>query len=407
MIASVSGMADVHAPTLSTAGGASAIFALFRAHPHGLTKTELARLAGVSRTTINQRLEPLLAAGLLAPAEEEARTGGRPADRFVVNRAHAVVLLADMGATAMRAAVCDMNAMVLAERSALYDITTGPIPVLTHVAGLFAELLQEVGKTPLDVCGIGIDVPGPVDHDSGRVISPPIMVGWHDFDIRQFFRASFECPVLVAKDVNAMAFGEHRMAHPDTENLVFVKIGTGIGTGIIIGGSIYRGSDGAAGDVGHIQIAPEASSDPPVCRCGKVGCVEAYAGGWALQRDLRELGHHVPTMGDVVQLTREGHPDATRLFRRAMNILGTAISDLVNVLNPRIVVLGGRLAAVDDFLFAGIREVVYRRSLPLATRKLEIVPSTLAEHAGVYGLARLVLDDVYSPARITRLLDTR
>lgn len=112
-------------------------------------------------------------------------------------------------------------------------------------------------------------------------------------------------------------------------------------------------------------------------------------------------------MGDVVQLTREGHPDATRLFRRAMNILGTAISDLVNVLNPRIVVLGGRLAAVDDFLFAGIREVVYRRSLPLATRKLEIVPSTLAEHAGVYGLARLVLDDVYSPARITRLLDTR
>lgn len=405
MIASLSTVTDWSSPT-SSLSGCCALLALFRAHPDGLTKSELARLSGVSRTTVNQRLEPLLTAGLLVPAGAEARTGGRPADRFVVNPSRAAVLLADMGATGLRAAMCDMNGAVLAERLEPSDITAGPVPVLTRIADLFARLLDDTDTTATNVCGIGVDVPGPVDHATGRVISPPIMTGWHDFDIPEFFRPTFQCPVVVEKDVNAMASGEHRLAHPDASDLVYVKFGTGVGTGIITGRQIYRGADGAAGDVGHIQITLEGEGPPPVCRCGRTGCVEAYAGGWALRRDLRELGHDVSTMSEVLQLTRDGHPDAIRLFMRATNVLGTAISDLVNLLNPRIVVLGGQFAAVDDFLFAGVREVVYRRSLPLATRRLEIVPSTLADHAGVHGLAGLVLDEVYSPAQIARLLGT-
>lgn len=384
--------------------GVGGIFRLFRSYPDGLTKSDVVRLSGLSRTTVNQRLEPLLAAGLLMPAAEEARTGGRPADRFVVNESRGVVLVADMGASGLRAALCDMAATVRAERYAASDITDGPLAVLGRVHALFTDMLAEVDRTPENVCGIGVDVPGPVDHETGRVVSPPIMTGWHNYDIPGYFGPHFDAPVVVEKDVNAMAFGEQRVAHPDARDLVFVKVGTGIGTGIIAAGEIYRGADGAAGDVGHTQLTHDGDQGGPTCRCGKLGCVEAFAGGWALQRDLQELGLDVPTVGAAVQLTRDRHPDAMRLFTSAAAVVGAALSDLVNVLNPRTLVLGGQLAAVDDMLFAGVREAVYRRSLPLATRKLEIVPSTLAEKAGVWGLARLVIDHVYAPARVEALV---
>jgi predicted NBD/HSP70 family sugar kinase len=383
--------------------GPGEILHILRAHPQGLTKSEIALRTGLARTTVNQRLGPLIAAGLVVPSPEGSHTGGRPADRFVINDRFGVVLAADMGASGLRVALCDMNARVLAERSERSDITTGPVVVLSRVAVLFGEMLDASSVAASEVRGIGIDVPGPVDHDSGRVITPPIMTGWHDFDIPGFFRPRFACPVMVENDVNAMAFGEHRLVHPDTRNIVFVKIGTGIGTGIIVDGRIYRGSDGAAGDVGHIQIEDNLP-DRPLCRCGRFGCVEAHAGGWALLRDLKAYGVPVDTVADVVQLMREGHPEATRLYRRAAMVVGTAVSDIINLLNPRIVVLGGQLASVDDFFFAGVREVVYRRSLPLATRSLQIVASRLGENAGVHGLARLVLDEVSDPGRVDTLL---
>ena len=391
----------------SLARGLAEILALFRSHPDDLSKSELALLSGLSRTTINQRLEPLLAAGLLVPSADDRRDRGRPPERFGIDAERGVVLVADMGASGLRVALCDMRARVLVERVESSDVTKGPAKVLSRVAELFDDMLADYGQGPSAVSGIGLDVPGPVDHERGRVVTPPIMTGWHDFDIPAFFQPRFDCPVAVEKDTNAMAFGEHRLVHSTVDDLVFVKIGTGIGSGLIVGGNIYRGADGAAGDVGHIQIKWDHPSPAPICRCGKLGCVEAYAGGWALQRDLRDAGVDVSSVGDVARLIRDGHPEATQLYRRASAIVGWAISDMVNVVNPRIVVLGGQLVGLDDLLFASVRETVYRRSLPLATRSLQIVPTSLGEKVGVHGLSRLVLDEVFGPIGIHRLLEKK
>jgi len=379
------------------------LFRLFRSRPSGLTRTELAHVSGLARSTVNQRIELLQAAGLLVAMADGSRTGGRPADRFVVNDGYGFVLVADMGASGLRVALCDMTARIREERYVRSDITEGPVAVLGRVVGLFQELLAAAGQTPERVRAVGIDVPGPVAHHSGRVITPPIMTGWHDFDIPAFVSATFDCPVVVENDVNAMAFGEQRVAHPQVANLVYVKVGTGVGTGLIIDGRIHRGADGAAGDVGHIQMEGP-TSDSPLCRCGRAGCVEAYAGGWALLRDLRAAGVDAAHVSDVVHLARAGHPVATRLYRASATVIGTAVSDVVSLLNPRVVVIGGQIAAIDDVLIATIREVVYRRSLPLATRRLEIVPTRLGEAAGVQGLARLVLDHVYDPRRVDALV---
>ncbi|HUR01314.1 MAG TPA: ROK family protein, partial [Nonomuraea sp.] len=285
------------------------------------------------------------------------------------------------------------------------DVTSGPAAILTIVSELFAELLDERGHAPGDVLGIGIDVPGPVDFASGRVVSPPIMTGWDRFDIPGWFAVRYNCPVLVDKDVNAMAFGEQRLRYPEVPHLLMVKIGTGVGTGLIAGGQVHRGADGAAGDIGHIQVVVDDVAEPPLCRCGNVGCVEAYTGGWALVRDLQAAGRDVTTVDDAVRLIRSGDLVAVRLARRAARILGGAIADTVNLFNPRIIAIGGQLAHTDEQLFAGIREVVYRRSLPLATRNLQIVRSDLDPHAGILGLAQLLVDGIYSPHRVQELVD--
>ncbi|WP_344579158.1 ROK family protein [Nonomuraea roseoviolacea] len=393
-------------PTTPRMGVSSGeILSLFRDVPDGLTKSDVARLTGLSRTTVNQRLDGLLAAGLLVPGPEEARTRGRPAGQFVVNRARGVLLVADIGATALRAAVCDLGGHVRNEREAKADVTAGPQSILTIVEKLFAEILHDIRRPPEAVLGIGLDVPGPVDFASGRVISPPIMTGWDRFDIRGWFAGQYACPVLVDKDVNAMAYGEQRLRYPDVPHLLMVKVGTGVGTGLIAGGQVHRGADGAAGDVGHIHVTVPDVDDPPVCRCGNTGCLEAYAGGWALVRDLREQGREVATVDDAVRLIRAGDPVAVRLARRAARILGGAIADMVNLFNPRVIAVCGQLAHTDELLFAGIREIVYRRSLPLATRNLQIVRSDLDPHAGVLGLAQLLVDGIYSPERVQELVD--
>lgn len=379
------------------------VLTLFRSAP-GLTRADLIGRTGLSRSTINQRLDVLLAAGLIVADGEEAPTRGRPAERFRFARGRGVLLVADIGATGMRAALCDLAGSISAEREVRVDVTDGPVDVLTAVDALFDELLKAGGHDAGEVLGIGIDVPGPVDFARGRVVSPPIMTGWDGYDIPGWFAARFGCPVLVDKDVNAMAFGEQRLAHPDVQELLMIKVGTGIGASLISEGRVRRGADGAAGDIGHLHVTVPEVGDEPSCRCGNTGCVEAYAGGWAIVRDLVAAGHDVPDVDAAVAMIRAGDVTALRLARRAGRILGATIADAVSLLNPGVVVLGGQLARVEEQLIAGVREMVYRRSLPLATRNLQIVRSQLDERAGPTGLALLLADGIFAPPRVEAFL---
>lgn len=387
--------------------GLSEMVALFRG-ADSLSRSQLAGITGLARNTVSQRLDLLLAAGLLTTADGSVSTGGRPAERFRFAAERGVLLAADVGATAFRAAVCDLGGEVIDEVDVTMDVGRGPRAVLKAVDARFGALLGKTGRTAGDVFGVGLDVPGPVDFGSGRVVSPPIMTGWDGFDIPGWFAPTYDAPVLVDKDVNAMAVGEHHERHAEVDDLMFVKIGTGVGSGLITGGRVHRGADGAAGDIGHIQLVDpltdHGDKDQPECRCGNVGCVEAYAGGWALVRDLAVTHPNVRTVDDVVTAIRSGDIVAQRLLRRAGRILGHALADAVNLVNPRVIAVGGQLAHADEQLLAGIREVVYRRSLPLATRKLLIVRSQLDGRAGLVGLACLLAEEIFAPASLARLI---
>lgn len=382
--------------------GLGEILSLFRSKGP-LTRGEVMESTGLGRSTVNQRLDTLLSSGLLVPAGESASTGGRRPGRFAFNAQAGITLVADIGASGLRTAVCDLAGSVLADRAARIDVRSGPVEVLGMVDEGFGALLSEAGRTARGVKGVAISVPGPVQYATGRVVSPPIMTGWDGFDIPGYFGERYGGTVLVDNDVNAMAVGEQRTCYPDVDHLAFLKVGTGVGCGIIAGGQVLRGAQGAAGDIGHTRVTVTDVSEEPVCICGNTGCVEAYAGGWALIRDLRAAGRSVDTVDDVVALIRAGDPVAARLARRAGRILGEAVADVVSVLNPAVVVIGGQLAHAEEQLLAGIREIVYQRCLPLATSSLQLVRTRLDLRAGVVGLALLLTDAILAPDQLQPL----
>lgn len=369
----------------------------------GLTRAEIIEKTGLSRSTVATRLDTLQAAGLISSGQTTAARG-RPPSHFRFRNDQGVLLVADAGATGVRTAITDLDGHIRDDRRAALDITIGPENWLRSVTDMLDQLLENAGVTPDFVRGIGLALPGPVDFASASVVSPPIMTGWDGFPIRSWFASRFDCPTLVDNDANAMALGEHHSEFADRESLVMVKVATGIGAGIIAHGSIYRGADGAAGDIGHIQINPtddgRSADGPPVCRCGNTGCLEAYAGGWALLRDLRNDGRDVSTIPDIVKLIVAGDPLAVNLVRRAGRLIGNTLSDVVSLFNPSVVVIGGDLAAGSDYVIAGIRQSVYARSLPLATRKLQIVPARLGDRAGTVGLTNVLTNYIFDIRRI-------
>lgn len=385
--------------------GPGELLALFRRRSP-LTRADVMLLTGLSRSTVTQRIDLLSEAGLLVergPDVVPGRGRGRPAGSFAFNVDHGVLLVCDIGATALRASVCDLSGRILADEPLDSSVTDGPEAVLARVDPLFAGLLARVGRVAADVQGIALSVPGPVDHEQATVVSPPIMTGWDRFDIRGWFRRAYDCPLLLEKDATAMAWGEYRTHYPDADTLLMLKLGTGVGSGIIAGGRIHRGADGAAGDIGHTQLSGIGGVEP-ACRCGNTGCVEARAGGWAMIRDLVEAGRDVATVDELVERIRTADPVAVGLARAAGRVLGIALAETVNILNPRVVVVGGQLAEAEEQIFAGLREMVYSRSLPLATRRLELHRSRLDARAGSVGLALLLAEHIFAPGAVDAAL---
>jgi predicted NBD/HSP70 family sugar kinase len=373
----------------------------------GLSRADIIAKTGLARSTVAARLDTLQGAGWISSGQTTTARG-RPPSHFHIRTDGGALLIADAGATGVRTAVTDLRGHIGHELRMPLDITVGPQRWLAEVAAMFEELLEKTGITADFVRGIGVAVPGPVDFASATVVSPPIMTGWDGYPIRSWFADRYACPVLVDNDANAMTLGEHATNFADQDSVVMVKVATGVGAGIIAHGLIYRGADGSAGDIGHIQISPPENVDSeesqPVCRCGNTGCIEAYGGGWALLRDLRAAGREVSTISDIARLVESGDPLAVSLVRRAGRFIGVALSDVVSLLNPSVVIVGGELAASTAILMAGIRESIYARSLPLATRRLQIVPAQLGDRAGAVGLTSMLADYIFDSRRIDAAL---
>lgn len=384
---------------MDNGGPGELLYVLRDGHPR--TRADLARITGLGRAAICSRLEPLLKLGLVVPVSDAASTGGRPSARLAFNPGARVAAAAGVGATHATVALTDLSGRILVETTERLEISCGPEVVLDWLTMTLTGHLKAMKRPARDIIAFGIGLSGPVEHSTGRPTSPPIMPGWDGFDVPAYVRQTLDVPVLVDNDVNLMALGERATRWPNEDNMIFLKIATGIGSGVISGGVLQRGAAGVAGDVGHIAVSRGSGIQ---CRCGKTACLEGIASAPAVAARLRENGLEATTANDVVALVRSGDLAAIQAVRQAGRDIGEMLSMCVSFINPSLIVVGGSLAQSGEHLIAGIRETVYARSTPLATQHLNITQSETGPEAGVVGASILAVEHVLAPHRVNDLI---
>jgi len=347
------------------------------------TRPVIGRVTGLGRGVVTQRVDHAIEMGYLVDGEFGPSSGGR-APRTLRFRGDAGrIVVCALGALHIHVGVSLLDGDVIDQEHSPWDISRGPADTLDKALSMIDEVLARTPDVP--VWGIAVGVPGPVDFESGRPVAPPIMPGWNGFDVRKRFEQRYDAPVWVDNDVNLLTLGERARRGDDRLDLIYCKIGSGIGAGLLSHGSIHRGANGAAGDIGHVRVRDSEA----LCRCGKVGCLEAVAGGWALIRDAHDEIRAGATgaLATLVANDREITPEqisiaaeagdalAIRLIQRSARVVGESIAALVNMFNPSTIVIGGAVAAAGELFLAEVRQRVYELSLPLATRDLAIVNS--------------------------------
>jgi predicted NBD/HSP70 family sugar kinase len=368
-----------------------------------MTRPEIGRVTGLGRGVVTQRVDQAIEMGFLADGEYAPSSGGRAPRTLRFRSEQGRIIVAAFGALHIRVGIASLDGDIVDDRHTEWDIARGPAETIDRALAMLDEILA--GHDDVPVWGVAVGIPGPVDFDSGRPVAPPIMPGWNGFDMRRRFEERFDAPVWVDNDVNLLAFSERSRRPDERLDLIFFKVGTGIGAGLLSQGRIHRGANGAAGDVGHVRVR---DSESP-CRCGKVGCLEAEAGGWALVRDADRAVEDGAT-GALAKLVADGTPLtpqliamsamngdalAMSLIQRSARLVGESIAALVNMFNPAVIVVGGAVSSAGEVFLAEVRQRVYELSLPLATRDLAIVRSLGDEREPLRGGAEMVREQLF------------
>ncbi|MCU1408916.1 MAG: hypothetical protein JWM23_996 [Microbacteriaceae bacterium] len=362
------------------------------------TRTDLVEHLGWSRITLARRLDELLAADIIAVVGQRDSRGGRPAERFALNKDAGVLFGVDIGGSHTRVGITDLTSTVLVEDEADIGLSDGPDEVFAWANQVFDYLLRQLGKTPSAVRGIGVGVPGPVDTRTGRLASPQLDTQWQDVLVRDYFPAETTAIFAVDRDVNIMAVGESRLGWPEYRDLTVLKVGLGIGCGLVLDGRVYHGARGGAGDFSH---GYRHGSEP--CSCGRVGCLEAVASGYAIRRELNARGYRIRTSGDIVALAQSGSTDALELLSAAGTEIGEALVDVAGLLNPAAIVIGGNLAEAGEPFLSAIRLALQSNARAFSATGLIVAPSRLGNKAGVLGASLIAQDALFEADRISHL----
>ncbi|MEW6619426.1 MAG: ROK family protein [bacterium] len=310
------------------------------------------------------------------------------------------VIAVDLGGTNIRAAVVDQTGKIIEKKDTATKVSEGHEVVIQQMKELIQDVIKEVSFQ--QIVGIGIGSPGPLDTKTGVIIDTPNL-GWKNVALKETIEEEFHLPTYVDNDGNLAALGEKWLgAGKEVENLVCLTLGTGIGGGIIINGEIFHGSNDAAGEVGHIIVEPNGLR----CGCGNYGCMEAYASGQGITKRTtyaikqgtttiiselvqNQLERITPLV--VYQAAIKGDEVANYILKETGRYLGIGIVSIVNVLNPQLVVIGGKVAQIGDLLLQYVKEEVTKRTYLEPCKRISIVLAQRGDDAGLIGAAKMVL----------------
>jgi glucokinase-like ROK family protein len=368
---------------------------LVRFTPGGISRAELARQTGLTRAAITNMISDMVAEKLIRETQEQEPSGGRRATLLEVNPERGFVLGIDLGASHLSILLADFAARMIDELEKPINISCGPEKCLEEVHREALSLLQKNSLSFKDVLAVGIGVPGPIVSGAGLVSAPPIMPGWHNYPIQAHLEKLWKCPVSLNNDAELGALGEWAYgAGRGERNLAYIKVGSGVGAGLLLDGRIYGGATGSAGEIGHVTI----QDGGPRCSCGNSGCLEALAGGNALARQAQEavaagkrtqLASVKPASAissqDVLAAARRGDLVAQQIVTNAGIYIGIAAASLVNLFNPNVIIVGGGVSLIGDLLLEPVRRGVRERSLPSAGQAVRIASALLGKRSSSMG----------------------
>jgi predicted NBD/HSP70 family sugar kinase len=355
----------------------------------GLVQAEIARRTGLSPATVTNLVRELTEAGMVV-AEERVHQG-RKAKWVSVNAGAGYVLGVDIDRTHMMVNVVDMGFNVIGTVARRFTLGMDSSAGFALLGELFREVLDSTGVDRGRIRSAGVGIPGPVDRVRGQIGAPSFLPEWAGIDLPGGFTDALGMPVVIDNDSNLGALGEYAWPPAlDVGSLFYVWLSTGIGGGLIVDGQPWRGADGTAGEIGHHSI-DEAG---PICRCGNRGCVEAIVSVPECIRVLSvAVGHEVDT-DDWVRLAQQGNTTARRLLEDLARHVGVAVANIVNLVNPSRVVVGGPISVVDDVLLDPLRAEVRQRAVPAATRSIQIDRARWGDFSRVYGAAILAMSNL-------------
>jgi predicted NBD/HSP70 family sugar kinase len=376
------------------------------------TRHDLERVSGLGRAVVADRLATLLRSGLIVEEGLGPSTGGRAPRQVRFNSGAGYVLVSSLGTTTLGVGLADLSGQLLIEHHEPADVTRGPEATMGRVDELFGWMLDE-HPAAREAWAVVLGVPGLVGPAAGRLGAGTRlqqMPGWTNFPVYEHLSSRYDAPALLANEVHLMALGELRSGYGvGRDELIFVKIGTGISAGLCADGRIHRGASGYAGDIGHVAVLEDS---PTICRCGNTGCLEAVAGGTAIAREGDAAARDgrspylaaqlsagaVITAAHVGAAANMGDPFSLELISRSGRLVGETLATLITAFNPSLVVVGGGVAQAGGVLLAAIRDGIYRRSRSVATENLRLVRSELGKTAGLVGGALAALDDLFAPS---------
>lgn len=378
--------------------GVAELFQLLRDN-RPRTRAELAAVLGLSRSTVAIRVDKLMELGLIAADQHAGSSGGRPASQLTFNASGRLVAGVYVGINHAAVSLNDLTGVIRVQSRTNIQLAQEPSVVLQWAVQTIHDLLNRTGRGAKDLVGIGVGVPGPVEFRSGRPVNPPLMPGWHLFDIPGWIYEQIGVHAVVEDDVNITTLGVKADAWHEVRDFMFVTVADGIGSGIVIDGHLHRGAAGVAGDIAHIPIS-RGETNP--CRCGNSGCLETVASGSACAASLRAAGVDAATSSDVVRLVRSGHTLATQIVRQAGCDIGDVLAMCVSILNPSVITLGGSLAEAGEHLLAGVREGVYSRLVSRGTGELVVAQARKGSDASLVGAGLLAINLALGPETYVR-----
>ncbi|MCU1571140.1 MAG: hypothetical protein JWR33_1881 [Naasia sp.] len=384
------------------AHAARSVIARMIADSPAVSRRDIVEVTGLARSTIDGHLQVLFDAGLIEDAGlGGSPTRGRPAQVFRIGTARGVVLVADVAVETTRLAIATLDKNMVDSTEVAIRVDVGPDELLRALAGEFTALLERNGLGLGDCLALSVGLPGPVDSHLGFAVRPPLMPGWDGYGVCAFMAQAFGCDVIVDNDVNLMALGEARALGGEHLPLLMMHLGTGVGAGFVgEDGRLLHGADGAAADVGHIQVRGTAEQKNVLCSCGNRGCIEAVASVPAMAARVSAASSSPVNSEQLLERLVRGDATTVSTVRETAALLGRTIADLVNFCNPARIVLNGAVTDCTEDVLAQVRSVVYQQAQPLATRNLSVVHSRLGSEAGLIGGMISGIEQVLSPRGI-------